>query len=498
MLSSSRRLDILFIKPGSQKQIYGSLSDHDLTAIEPPLWAAILAGFLRGLGYGVEILDAEVDGLTGGLDWDQTARAAVDRGALLTAVMVSGHNPSASTMNMTGAGAITKKIKELAPDLAVCLTGLHVSALPERSLTEEATDFVIQGEGLRTLPPLIDTLKSQNPVFKGIPGLWHREDGQVVPGAMPEMWADLDTLPMPAWDLLPMERYRAHNWHCFDDVTRRQPYATLYTSLGCPYHCSFCCINALFGEHRLRTRGVDAVLAEIDFLVTRFGVRNIKIMDELFAVNEKRVLELCDGIAERGYDLNFWAYARVNTVTGPMLAAMKRAGVNWIAYGFESGSKRVIEDVTKGYKLDQVLRVAQMTYDQGQHICANFIFGLPEDDYDSMQETFALMQEINAEWANIYSAMAYPGSKLYDDAVAAGAPLPATWNGFSQYAPDCLPLPTKYLTGGQVLSFRDYAFDAYHKNPRYLSMIRRKFGEETMRHIQAMTQKSLDRRYAVI
>ena len=490
----SRKPDILFIKPGSQKQIYGTLSDFSLTAIEPPLWAAILGGYLRGLGLGVEILDAEAENL----DWDQAAQAAVDRGAVLTSVMVSGHNPSASTMNMQGAGAITRKIKELAPEIPVCLTGLHVSALPERSIREEAADFVIQGEGLRTLPLLIEALKSTSPVLKGIPGLWFREDGNIVPGTMPEMWKDLDTLPMPAWDLLPMERYRAHNWHCFDDVSRRQPYATLYTSLGCPYHCSFCCINALFGEHRLRSRGVDAVLAEIDFLVTRYGVRNIKIMDELFAVNEKRVLELCNGIAERGYDLNFWAYARVNTVSETMLAAMKRAGVNWIAYGFESGSKRVIEDVTKGYKLDQVLRVAQMTYDQGQHICANFIFGLPEDDYDSMQETFALMQEINAEWANIYSAMAYPGSKLYDDAVAAGAPLPATWNGFSQYSRDCLPLPTKYLSGGQVLSFRDYAFDAYYKNPRYLSMIRAKFGEETLRHIRTMAEKSMDRQFAVI
>jgi radical SAM superfamily enzyme YgiQ (UPF0313 family) len=251
----------------------------------------------------------------------------------------------------------------------------------------------------------------------------------------------------------------------------------------------------LFSARRLRP---VTVLAEIDFLVTRYGVRNIKIMDELFAVNEKRVLELCGGIAERGYDLNFWAYARVNTVSETMLSATKKAGVNWIAYGFESGSKRVIEDVTKGYKLDQVLRVAQMTYDQGQHICANFIFGLPEDDYDSMQETFALMQEINAEWANIYSAMAYPGSKLYDDAVAASLPLPASWNGFSQYSRDCLPLPTKYLSGGQVLSFRDYPFDAYYKNPRYLSMIRAKFGEETLRHIQAMAEKSMDRQYAVI
>jgi len=485
----SRKPDVLFIKPGSQKQIYGSLSDHDLTAIEPPLWAGILGGYLRGLGYGVAILDAETDGLS----WAQVAQEAVDRGALLTVVMASGHNPSASTMNMTGVGAITRKIKELAPDMAVCLTGLHVSALPERTLREEAADFAIQGEGLRTLPPLLDALKTGERSPAGIPGLWRREDGHIVRGAMPVMWADLDTLPMPAWDLLPMERYRAHNWHCFDDVSRRQPYATLYTSLGCPYQCSFCCINALFGEHRLRTRGVDAVMAEIDFLVTAYGVRNIKIMDELFAVNEKRVLELCGRIAERGYDLNFWAYARVNTVSERMLAAMKQAGVNWIAYGFESGSKRVIEDVTKGYKLDEVMRVVEMTYAQDQHICANFIYGLPEDDYDSMQETNALMQEINAEWANIYSAMAYPGSKLYDDAVKAGAPLPATWNGYSQYSRDCLPLPTKYLTGGQVLAFRDYSFDAYYKNPRYLSMIRRKFGEETMRHIQTMAEKSLVR-----
>jgi len=490
----SRRLDVLFIKPGSQKQIYGSLSDYSLTAIEPPLWAAILAGYLRQQGYGVEILDAETDGL----GWEETAKAAVDRGALLTAVMASGHNPSASTMNMTGVGAITTRIKELSPELAVCLTGLHISALPERSLREEAADFVIQGEGLRTLPPLLEALKAGADSFKGIPGLWWREQGQIVPASMPQMWADLDTLPMPAWDLLPMERYRAHNWHCFDNVTRRQPYATLYTSLGCPYNCSFCCINALFGEHRLRSRGVDAVMAELDFLVTKYGVRNIKIMDELFAVNEKRVLELCGRIAERGYDLNFWAYARVNTVSERMLEAMKKAGVNWIAYGFESGSKRVIEDVTKGYKLDQVMRVVQMTYAQDQHICANFIFGLPEDDYDSMQETLSLMQEINAEWSNIYSAMAYPGSKLYDDAVAANLPLPASWNGFSQYSRDCLPLPTKYLSGGQVLGFRDYAFDTYYKNPRYLDMIRAKFGEVTMRHIIEMSEKSMDRHHAVI
>ena len=250
------------------------------------------------------------------------------------------------------------------------------------------------------------------------------------------------------------------------------------------------------GEHKLRTRGVDAVLAELDYLVQTHGVRNIKIMDELFAFNEQRVRALCDAIAARGYDLNIWAYARVNTVTRPMLEAMRRAGITWIAYGFESGNKRVIEDVSKGYRLDQVRRVVDWTREQGQYICANFIFGLPEDDYDSMQDTLALMLDINAEWANIYSAMAYPGSALYDDAVRDGLPLPATWRGFSQYARDCLPLPTKYVTGGQVLAFRDYAFEAYYRSPRYLAMIDRTFGRATAEYVRAMSEHRLVRDHA--
>lgn len=486
-------LDVLFVKPGSQKLIYGGLCDFSLTAIEPPLWAAILAGYMRGQGYHVAILDAEAEGL----DWTGAAKAAADRKALLTVVMVSGHNPTASTMNMLGAGAIARHIKELAPELPVAFSGLHVSALPERSTREEAADYVIQGEGLRTLPALVEALRGGGGI-PTIPGLWRKVDGRVVPSSMPEMWRNLDELPMPAWDLLPMKAYRAHNWHCLSDIANRQPYAVLYTSLGCPYNCTFCCTNALFGEHRLRTRSVDSVMAELEVLVEHYGVHNIKIVDELFAVNEKRVLDLCGRIAERGWNLNFWAYARVNTVSERMLASMKAAGINWVAYGFESGNKRVIEDVSKGYALDQALRVARMTYDQGQYICANFIFGLPEDDYDSMQETLSLMQEINAQWANMYSAMAYPGSKLYDEAVNAGVPLPADWSGYSQHSRSCLPLPTRHLSGGQVLAFRDYAFNAYYTNPRYLDMIRRTFGEAAMLHIQELAARPLARDNRVI
>ncbi len=485
--------DIVLVKPGSQKALYGDLSDFKLTGLEPPLWGAILAGYLRDKGFDVLLLDAEVEGWS----WEETARQIKDANPVLAVVTVSGSNPSASTMNMVGASAIINSLKELDPNINTAISGLHPSALPERTLREEASDFVIRGEGFHTFPRLIEALKAGAEDFP-IAGLLYKKNGQEIVNPMPELLTDLDSLPMPAWDMLPMEKYRAHNWHCFDDITRRQPYAVLYTSLGCPFKCSFCCINSLFGKNTIRYRSVDSVMNEIDELVNRYGVRNIKIMDEMFAMNEKRVTELCDRIIERKYDLNFWAYARVNTVSQRMLAKMKQAGINWLAYGFESGSKRVIKDVTKGYDTEKVMDVVQQTYSEGIYICGNYIFGLPEDDYESMNETLALMFEINAEWSNIYSAMALPGSKLYDLALENGWALPESWQAYSQYAYETLPLPTKYLSGGQVLAFRDYAFDAYYKNPAYLNMIRSKFGDETMKHIMSMAEKSLDRKYAVI
>ena len=178
-----------------------------------------------------------------------------------------------------------------------------------------------------------------------------------------------------------------------------------------------------------------------------------------------------------------------------MLSRMKRAGVNWVAYGFESGNKQVLKDVTKGYDPEHVLDVVKMTYSEGIHVCSNFIFGLPKDDYDCMQQTLNLATEINAEWANLYSAMAYPGSKLYEEAVEQALPLPETWQGYSQYAYECLPLPTHKLSSGEVLAFRDYAFDAYYTNPRYLDRIDRCFGRETVQHIRKMSEHKLPRKH---
>jgi len=484
------RPDIILIKPSSRKQVFGDLTGYAVTAIEPPLWAALLAGYLRGLGYGVELLDAEALNLGP----QETARAVEDLDPWLAAFVVSGTNPSASTITMDSTGEALRAVQERVPGAVTALMGLHPSALPERTLREAQPDYVIQGEGFRTLPALIDALKAGERT-PAIDGLWYLESGVARSNPRPAVLPDLDILPRPAWDLLPMGVYRAHNWHCLDDISVRQPYTVLYTSLGCPFKCSFCCINSLFGRSGIRYRGIESVLDELEWLAENVGVRKVKILDEMFALGEERVVSLCNKIAERGLNLDMWAYARVNTVNRRMLDAMKAAGINWAAYGFEAADERVLAASSKGYGLDEVGRVVEMTREAGMHICANFVFGLPEDDYDSMQASFTLMQDINAEWANIYAAMAYPGSKLHEEAVLNGWPLPDTWKGYSQYSYETLPLPTKTLSGGQVLAFRDYAFDAYYGSPRYLDKIEKTFGIETSKYIVSMAKRKMKRKF---
>nr|HID58315.1 radical SAM protein [Desulfobacterales bacterium] len=305
---------------------------------------------------------------------------------------------------------------------------------------------------------------------------------------------------------LPMEKYRAHNWHCFTHIDERQPYASLYTSLGCPFHCHFCCIQAPFkrGEQALgysprvnsyRMWNPSSIITQIDILVNEYGVKNIKFADEIFVLNKRHVIGICNQLIERGYDLNIWAYARVDCWTEEMLEKMKRAGINWLCLGIESGSVRVRRDVRKGYRHEDLLKTVEAIRKVGIYIIANYLFGLPEEDMESMQETLKLATELNSEFANFYSAMAYPGSRLYERAMEENLPLPESWTGYSQHAYDTLPLPTRYLSGTEVLRFRDQAFYAYFTNPRYLEMIRQTFGPHIVEHIRKMTSQKLERKY---
>src|SRR6202012_785101 len=161
--------------------------------------------------------------------------------------------------------------------------------------------------------------------------------------------------------------------------------------------------------------------------------------------------------------------------------------------GIEAGAARVRADGDKGFDQEEVYAVIRRVRDAGINVIGNYIFGLPEDDLETMQETLDMALDLNCEFANFYSAMAYPGSPLYTLAVRQGLPLPQSWAGYSQHSRDCLPLPTRYLPAREVLRFRDQAFQTYYTNPGYLEMVGQRFGAVTVEHIRQMTGHRLER-----
>ena len=481
-------IDIVLINPGDRKEVYQDLG-ADFSAIEPPFLAASMASNLKGLGLSAAVVDSNALNITPA----ETAKMIKDMDPLLAAVMVYGQQPSASTQNMTISGKICRALKD--EGIRTAMGGLHPTALPQRTMREEAVDFVIQGEGAHTLRGLISALKGSAPRYSDIPGLLWRDGAEIRQNAAAPLITDLDqALPIAAWNELPMEKYRAHNWHCFDDIDNRSPYASIYTSLGCPWSCVFCCINAPFGKPGIRYRSPRLVVDEIALLREKFGVKNLKIIDELFVLDERHYMAIVEGLMERDYGLNIWAYARVDTVKKEKLARMKRAGVNWLALGIESANPDVRDGAQKRMRARDIKAVVRSIQDEGIRVIGNYIFGLPDDTLQTMRETLDLALELNCEFANFYCAMAYPGSKLYDMAIEGGWELPKVWHGFSQHSYEMQPLPSRHVSAAEVLAFRDRAFHEYFENAGYLESIRKKFGPDAREHVSAMTGKRLKRR----
>ena len=489
-----KQLDLLLINPGNRMAVYQSLG-NSYCAIEPPTFTALVATYVRKNGYSVQMIDVPAETYTD----DEIAMKVKELNPKLVGMFVYGYQPSASTQNMFSAGNICRAIKGLTPEIKIMISGTHPAALPELTLKSEAVDYVCDRDGFDTTVLLLDSLSGKLPITD-VPSLWYYSGGllNTIQHSAPVKLLkgmELDEMAdMPAWDLLPMNRYRSHNWHSFDHIDKRSPYASLYTSLGCPYACSFCCINAPFGKSSYRMWSPEVTLKQIDVLVNKYGVKNIKFVDEMFVLNEDHVLGICDGLIERNYDLNIWAYARVDTVKDQFLEKLRKAGFRWLALGIESASKHVRDGANKIYTNDDIIEIVRKIQSHGSYVIGNYIFGLPDDTHESMQATLDLAKELNCEFSNFYSTMAYPGSKLYTLAIENGWELPSSWLGYSQHSYETTPLRTDELTNAEVLAFRDKAFIEYYKSDRYRQMILKKFGQAALNDVDGMLNFGLKRK----
>ena len=153
-----------------------------------------------------------------------------------------------------------------------------------------------------------------------------------------------------------------------------------------------------------------------------------------------------------------------------------------------------IRDRDKIYDNDDIKDVVRRIQSAGINIIANYIFGLPDDSLERMQQTFDLALELNCEFANFYSAMAYPGSPLYADAIKFGLELPRTWKDYSQHGYSSKPLNNQFCSSAEILGFRDRAFNTYFTHQPYLNLLQKKFGSDVVKHIKELTAIPLKRK----
>ncbi|ADG94586.1 Radical SAM domain protein [Arcobacter nitrofigilis DSM 7299] len=481
-------IDIIFINPGDRKVIFQDLG-KDITAIEPPYLTLSFATYLKNQNINVKILDANAENITP----EETAQKVKELNPKLVALIVYGNQPSASTQNMSISGKIATTIKSII-NVPIVMGGLHPSALPKRTLEEEDIDFVIEGEEQIPLQELIKEIKN-NKDYSKVEGLWYYESNEIKNNPKGKLISNLDDyMPIADWDMLPMDKYRAHNWHCFDDIENRMPYASIYTSLGCPYKCTFCCINAPFGKSTIRYRSPEIIVNELELLNTKYKIKNIKFIDEMFVLHEEHYMKIVDLIIEKNLDLNIWCYARVDTIKPYTLKRMKQAGINWLALGIESANPNVRDGASKKMRVKDIKQQVNDIQSVGIRVIGNYIFGLQDDTIESMQETLDMAKELNCEFANFYCAMAYPGSPLYNIALKESLELPDVWHGYSQHSYVMQPLPSKYVTAKEIVKFRDEAFHEYFESSTYLNMLENKFGVDVKKHMVEITQTRLKRK----
>jgi len=481
---------ICLVTVNAKKKNYG-ITASTLTAIAPNIPMGLLDSYLEHNGIETVVIDSDRDNLT--------IKELIDEihkyNPVLVGVIATGSNPSASTMSMVGVVSFFAELTKTGEsDFKTFVWGPHPTVLPERTLRETSSDFVIIGEGYNSIIGLYNHIV-KNKKLSEIPGVGYL-DGDNYLSNQPESLVILDDLPSINYEKMQPSLYRAHNWHCFGDIDNRTPYAIIWTNQGCPYPCDFCCINNLYQKRTFRFRSMQRVVNDIDVLVNKYNVKNIKILDELFVIDHPRISEFCDLLEERAYDINLWAFARVDSVNPEILQRLRKVGLRWIAYGFETIDDNILDATNKRLKSTaSAQQTVEMTRDADINICADAIVGLWDDDRDSIYKTRDFLLENKFEWINLYPAFAYPGTPLYDNAIKDNIiAVPEKWDSYGLYSYDCDPMPTKYLTSSEVLQLRDKVYSDYFKHPDILTMISNKFGNKTKKHVEELVSEPLTRK----
>jgi len=308
-----------------------------------------------------------------------------------------------------------KAVKEVLPSCKVVVGGPHPSYMPDSMLKHPEIDYVVLGEGERAMVELATNITKceDNSAITKIPGIAYKYEGKTIKNP-PRFIRDLDQIPYPARHLLPM--------HIYDRTLPyfgARPVDTMNVIRGCPYNCTYCETKKLWGP-TCRAFSPPRVVEEIDHLVQNYGSKGIYFVGDVFTINKRRTVEICNLIKKDKMDIEWVCDTRVDLISRELLREMKDAGCRTIWFGVESGSAPILKKLNKGITLQQVIDAFKLCKEEGIQIASSFMLGIPGETVNDMKATFRFAKNLDPDWCQFNMYIAVPGSGLYEEIMRSG------------------------------------------------------------------------------
>ncbi len=351
----------------------------------PPIGLAYIAAFLREHGHRVTIIDADVERLNNEQITQRAQKA--DLAAITTTAPI-----------YSSALSLANRIKQLNSHTKVVLGGPQATFLDYDSLEASAADAVVRGEGERTVLDIADTIESGG-VFD-FAGVTYRDADTIVRNPDRKLLPNLDDIPFPARDLLPMEKYSP-------------PKSTgIISSRGCPFRCIFCASSKLYNK-TFRARSAHNVFEEVAQLVAQ-GYKNVTMLDDNFMLDKECAFAFADLVEEHHLKFEFSCTGRVDSIDEELLRRLREIGCNGLFFGVESASDDTLKLIKKGITTDQVMSAFDVLKYHDIPTIASFMIGLPGDDRQNVVDTIDLAKRVRPDFAMFSVTTPYPGTELYE------------------------------------------------------------------------------------
>jgi len=369
------------------------LSEDDISI---PLGIGYLAGVLEKAGHEAHIFDFQLR--------DSTEKQLISK---IIGEDFGLFGISAVTSAARQAYDTARLLKKYRSAVPVALGGPHASAVRENVFDECGhIDFLAFGEGEGAIIDIVNAILNKSELRK-IEGIAYKDNGKVITTGRRAYIKDLDSIPLPAYHLFDVDRYK---YSPFPGQFFKLPMLNVITSRGCPFKCVFC-DRASMGE-AFRARSAENIIAEIELLMKRYGIREIRLHDDNFMVDRKRVRQFCELILEKKLDIVWRCAARVDLVDRETLSLMRKAGFVSISFGIESGSERILKNIKKGITKEQVRIALGICKEYGIETKGFFMMNLPGETIEDVEETIRFSRELPLDWASYQIAFPIPNTEL--------------------------------------------------------------------------------------